>query len=88
MGIGEGVGYWVGMTGGEVNVQTMGLTPAFSTPASPAGPLLIPAMQQTPPTPESEEMMGRMAGNFDLFVAHGIRSIIGYAPDVDALRKV
>jgi hypothetical protein len=29
-------------------------------------------------------MMGRMAGNFDLFIAHEIRPIGGYVPDVDA----
>jgi hypothetical protein len=33
-------------------------------------------------------MMARMAGNFDLFVAHEIRPIVGYVPDVDALRSV
>jgi hypothetical protein len=33
-------------------------------------------------------MMGRMAGNFDLFIAHEIRPIGGYVLDVDALRSV
>jgi hypothetical protein len=28
-----------------------------------------------------------MAGNFDLFVAHELRQIGAYMPDVDALRK-
>jgi hypothetical protein len=45
-------------------------------------------MQQTPPTPESQEMMGRMMGNFDLFIAHEIRQVAGYVPDVDTLRTV
>ena len=29
-----------------------------------------------------------MAGNFDLFIAHEIRQIGGYVPDLDALRSV
>lgn len=32
-------------------------------------------------------MMGRMAENFDLFIAHEIQPIGGYVPDVDALRN-
>jgi pimeloyl-ACP methyl ester carboxylesterase len=52
------------------------------------GPKYSEQMQQTPPTPEDQEMMGRMAGNFDLFLAHEIRQIVGYVPDVDALRNV
>jgi pimeloyl-ACP methyl ester carboxylesterase len=51
------------------------------------GPKYSEEMQQTPPTPEGQEMMGRMAGNFDLFIAHEIRPIGGYVPDVEALRK-
>jgi pimeloyl-ACP methyl ester carboxylesterase len=50
------------------------------------GPKYSEEMQQREPTPADEEMMGRMAGNFDLFIAHEIRPIIGYVPDVDALR--
>jgi hypothetical protein len=45
-------------------------------------------MRQTPPTPEGQEMMARMAGNFDLFLAHEILQISGYVPDADALRNV
>jgi pimeloyl-ACP methyl ester carboxylesterase len=52
------------------------------------GPKYSEAMQQTEPTPEAQEMMGRMAGNFDLFIAHEIRQIGGYVPDIDALRTV
>jgi pimeloyl-ACP methyl ester carboxylesterase len=52
------------------------------------GPKYSEEMQQTPPTPEDQEMMGRMAGNFDLFLAHEIRQLTGYVPDVDALRNV
>jgi pimeloyl-ACP methyl ester carboxylesterase len=50
------------------------------------GPKYSEEMQQTPPTPESQEMMGRMTGNFDLFIAHELESNGGYAPDIDALR--
>ena len=32
-------------------------------------------------------MMARMAGNFDLFIAHELQSNGGYVPDVDALRN-
>jgi len=42
--------------------------------------------QRTPPTPESQELMSRMVGNFDLFVAHEIRPMVGYMPDIPALQ--
>jgi pimeloyl-ACP methyl ester carboxylesterase len=51
------------------------------------GPRYSEEMQQTPPKPEGEEMMARMTGNFDLFIAHEIRQNAGYEPDVDALRR-
>ena len=51
------------------------------------GPKYSEEMQQTPPTPDSEEMMGRMVGNFELFIAHEIRPIVAYVPDADALRN-
>jgi hypothetical protein len=44
-------------------------------------------MLQTPPTPESQELMERMAGNVDLFIAHEIRQFGAYVPDVEALRN-
>jgi hypothetical protein len=44
-------------------------------------------MQQTPPTPEAEEVMARMGGNFDLFIAHEIRWNGEYLPDFEALRN-
>jgi pimeloyl-ACP methyl ester carboxylesterase len=50
------------------------------------GPRYSEEMQQTPPTPESQEMMARMAGNFDLFIAHELQLNGGYMPDIDALR--
>jgi len=51
------------------------------------GPRYSEEMQQAPPAPGDQEMMGRMQGNFDLFIAHEIRQIGGYMPDVDALRN-
>jgi len=51
------------------------------------GPRYSEEMQQAPPTPEAQEMMGRMTGNFDLFIAHELRLNGGYVPDIDALRN-
>jgi pimeloyl-ACP methyl ester carboxylesterase len=42
--------------------------------------------QQGEPSPEQAEMMRRMMGNFDFFLAHEIRAIGGYVPDIAALR--
>jgi pimeloyl-ACP methyl ester carboxylesterase len=38
------------------------------------------------PTPETLEAWGRIGGNVEYFLAHGIRQLSGYAPDVAALR--
>jgi pimeloyl-ACP methyl ester carboxylesterase len=43
--------------------------------------------QQAPPTPEAQQMMERMAANFELFVAHELQQIGAYVPDFDALRS-
>jgi pimeloyl-ACP methyl ester carboxylesterase len=51
------------------------------------GPRYSEEMQQTPPTPEGQEMMGRMAANFDLFIAHELQLNGRYVPDFDALRS-
>jgi pimeloyl-ACP methyl ester carboxylesterase len=51
------------------------------------GPKYSEEMQQKEPTPEDQEMFARMAGNFDLFIAHEIRPIGGYVPDIGALRN-
>jgi pimeloyl-ACP methyl ester carboxylesterase len=67
-----------------------GVLPAmakFGALVEEGGPKYSEEMQRTPPTPEGEEMIGRMAGNFDLFIAHEIRQIGGYVPDFDALRN-
>jgi pimeloyl-ACP methyl ester carboxylesterase len=71
--------------------RTEGVFPAmgkFGAVVEEGGPKYSEEMQQAEPTPEDEEMMGRMAGNFDLFVAHELRQIGGYVPDIDALRNV
>ncbi|MGH2812985.1 MAG: hypothetical protein ACRDI1_09775, partial [Actinomycetota bacterium] len=60
----------------------------FGTLVEEGGPKYSEEMAQTSPSPEDQEMFGRMAGNFDLFIAHEIRQIGAYAPDVDALRNV
>lgn len=69
---------------------TQGVFPAmglFGAAVEEGGPAYSEEMQKIPPTPESQEMMGRMAGNFDLFVAHEIPTINSYVPDVEALRN-
>jgi pimeloyl-ACP methyl ester carboxylesterase len=38
------------------------------------------------PTPEMLESWARISGNLEFFLAHGIRPITGYTPDVAALR--
>ena len=59
----------------------------FGAAVEEGGPKYSEEMQQQPQTPESQEMMGRMAGNFDLFIAHEIRQNGGYVPDIGALRN-
>ncbi|HEX6677986.1 MAG TPA: alpha/beta hydrolase [Actinomycetes bacterium] len=41
---------------------------------------------QAEPTPEMLETWARIAGNLEYFLAHGVRQISGYAPDVATLR--
>ena len=70
--------------------RSEGVFPAmgrFGAIVEEGGPKYSEEMQQTPPTPEGQEMMGRMMGNFDLFIAHELQSNGGYVPDVDALRN-
>ena len=42
---------------------------------------------QVEPTPEMIEGWARIAGNLEFFLAHGVRQISGYTPDVAALRN-
>ena len=68
-----------------------GVLPAmalFGAAVEEGGPKYSEEMQRTPPTPESEAMMGRMSGNFDLFLAHEILQIVRYVPDVETLQKI
>jgi pimeloyl-ACP methyl ester carboxylesterase len=59
----------------------------FGAMVEEGGPKYSEEMQQAQPTPEAQEMMGRMAGNFDLFIAQELRSNGSYMPDFDALRN-
>jgi len=45
-----------------------------------------PTDRKEPPSPEAEEAFGRVQGNIDYFLAHGLRPIGFYEPDVAALR--
>jgi hypothetical protein len=45
-----------------------------------------PEQPPGPPTPRCWRRGGRISGNLEYFLAHGIRQISGHAPDVDALR--
>jgi pimeloyl-ACP methyl ester carboxylesterase len=60
----------------------------FGAVVEEGGPKYSEEMAQTEPTPEAQEMGARMMGNFDLFIAHELRSVAGYVPDVEALRTV
>jgi pimeloyl-ACP methyl ester carboxylesterase len=69
--------------------RTQGVFPAmgkFGAVVEEGGPKYSEE-QQAPPTPESQEMMQRMAGNFELFIAHELPQIGAYTPDLDALRS-
>jgi pimeloyl-ACP methyl ester carboxylesterase len=57
----------------------------FGAAVEEGGPKYSEEMAQMPQTPESQEMMARMAGNFDLFIAHEIRQNGGYRPDIETL---
>src|SRR5947199_8257544 len=60
----------------------------FGSVVEVGGPEYSEQMDQAPATPEAQEMMGRMTGNFELFIAHEIQPIGAYQPDIDALKKV
>ena len=68
-------------------VGVMAAMGKFGAIVEEGGPRYSEEMQQTPPTPEGQEMMARMAGNFDLFIAHELKLNGGYVPDLDALRS-
>jgi pimeloyl-ACP methyl ester carboxylesterase len=69
--------------------RAAGVFPAmekFGALVEEGGPRYSEEMQQAEPTPADQEMMGRMTGNFELFIAHEIRPNGAYVPDLDALR--
>ena len=58
----------------------------FGAAVEEGGPSYNEASQPSEPTPEMAEMMERMTPNFELFLAHEIRQIGGYVPDLEALK--
>jgi pimeloyl-ACP methyl ester carboxylesterase len=71
--------------------STQGAFPAmglFGAVVEEGGPKYSEQMAQMEQTPESQEAMGRMMGNFDLFLAQELPQIGGHTPDTDALRAV
>jgi pimeloyl-ACP methyl ester carboxylesterase len=50
------------------------------------GPQREDAPPQVEPSPEAREAFARIHGNLEYFLAHGLKPISFYAPDVDALR--
>lgn len=71
--------------------RTAGVMPAmgmFGAAVEEGGPKYTEEMQEAPPPPEAQEMMTRMFGNFDLFLAHEVQPIVGYNPDIETLRNV
>lgn len=57
----------------------------FGAAVEEGGPKYSEEMAQAEPTPEDQEMMGRMMGNAESFLAHELLAIGGYMPDFDAL---
>ena len=51
----------------------------------PSGPPEMPDFSQMPP--EALEMMGRIQGNIDFFLAHILLPVLRFAPDLTALRS-
>jgi pimeloyl-ACP methyl ester carboxylesterase len=71
--------------------RTQGVFPAmgrFGAAVEVGGPKYSEELQETPPSPEAEEMMARMGANFDLFIAHELRPIGAYVPETELLRSV
>jgi pimeloyl-ACP methyl ester carboxylesterase len=61
---------------------------AFGMTVEEGGPKYSEEMQAMPSTPESEEMMARVSGNFEFFLGHELQPIISYVPDLEVLRNV
>jgi pimeloyl-ACP methyl ester carboxylesterase len=60
----------------------------FGAAVEDGGPKYSEEMGQNEPTPEDQETMARMMGNFDLFIAHEVGPIGSYLPDLDALKEI
>jgi pimeloyl-ACP methyl ester carboxylesterase len=58
----------------------------FGDAVEAGGPTWSYGRPQEQPTPEEAEMMGRMMGNFEFFLAHVMRELGSYVPDVDGLK--
>jgi pimeloyl-ACP methyl ester carboxylesterase len=59
----------------------------FGAAVEEGGPKYGDEQSQSEPSPADQEMMARMAGNFDVFIAKEIRPIGAYVPDLDALKN-
>jgi pimeloyl-ACP methyl ester carboxylesterase len=71
--------------------RELGAFPAmakFGAVVEEGGPKYSEEMQKNPAPPEAQEMIGRMMGNFDLFIGHELRPIGAYVPDLDTLRSM
>lgn len=78
------------LDGIDETYRTQGVMAAmerFGAIVEEGGPRYREEMQQAPPTPEAQEMVARMAGNFDLFLARELQSNGRYVPDLEALRN-
>src|SRR2546428_9546419 len=70
--------------------RSQGAFPAmgkFGLAVEEGGPKYSEQQQQGEPSPEQAATMRRMLGNFDFFLAHEIRAIGGYVPDIAALKR-
>ncbi len=61
--------------------RSAGVGPAMQKFAAMAG-----FGQRKPPSPSMQQSIGRVQGNLDFFVAHGVKPISYYTPDVGALK--
>jgi pimeloyl-ACP methyl ester carboxylesterase len=58
----------------------------FADAVEEGGPTWSDAQPQEEPTPQQAEMLGRTVGNFEFFVAHVMRALGSYVPDLDTLK--
>src|SRR5947207_12551260 len=71
--------------------RTAGVFPAmgvFGSAVEEGGPKYSEQMDQAPSTPESQEMMGRMTGNFEPFIATDLQPIGASPPASDTRTRV